>query len=376
MIKTHLTQRQDALCAALALLHVEGIGPAITQRLYQHFGSAMAVLSACHDELRELGLPPKLIAGIRHPNWAMVDADLRWQLDESCFILHFDHPDYPALLREIHVPPFVLFVKGDVDVLSRPQIAIVGSRTPTSIGADNAYSFAGALSEKFVVTSGLALGVDAASHRGALAVGAKTIAVMGAGLDTIYPSRHKLLASKIMENGALVSEFSPGVGVERHHFPRRNRVISGLSLGTLVVEAALKSGSLITARYALEAGREVFALPGSIHNPLARGCHHLIGEGATLVSCVDDVLGQFEFAREQPVEVSVANEKVELSPDAKRVLAYIDEGVVSVDSLIEKTAITPDAISSILLILELQGMIESVQGGVRCTRKSYQVVDI
>lgn len=376
MIKTHLTQRQDALCAALALLHIDGVGPALTQRLYQHFGSAKAVLSACPDELRALGLTPKLIAGIQHPNWAMIDADLHWQLGEACFILHFDHPDYPALLREIHVPPFVLFVKGDVDVLSCRQIAIVGSRTPTSIGADNAYSFAGALSEKFVVTSGLALGVDAASHRGALAAGAKTIAVMGSGLDTIYPARHTLLARKIMDNGALVSEFSPGVGIERHHFPRRNRVISGLSAGTLVVEAALKSGSLITARYALEAGREVFALPGSIHNPLARGCHHLIAEGATLVSCVDDVLGQFEFDREQLVEAPATREKIQLSPDAMRVLSRVDEGVVSVDVLVEKTSILPSAISPILLILELEGMIESVQGGVQRTKKSYQLTDL
>lgn len=368
--------REDALCAALALLHIEGIGPARAQRLYQHFGSATAVLAASADALRATGLKEHLIIGILQPDWAKVESDLHWQLGEECFILHYDHPDYPPLLREIPVPPFVLFVQGDIDALSCPQLAMVGSRTPSSIGSDNAYAFAHALSEKLVITSGLALGIDAASHRGALAAGNKTIAVMGAGLDTIYPLRHKGLASNIQHNGALVSEFPPGVGVARDHFPRRNRIISGLSLGTLVVEAALRSGSLITARFALESGREVFALPGSIHNPLARGCHHLITQGATLVESAQDVLDQFQLTTNRPLAPAIPGRELVLDHASRCVLSYIDEGVVAVDYLVDKTAIMPDALSCILLNLELLGVIKSVQGGVQSTNMRYQLVDL
>ena len=374
MKKTHFDS-QDALSCALALLHARGVGPRLTHRLYEHFGSAPEILGACFDELCELNIKPQVINEIIKPNWAAVENDLRWGVREGCFILHYDHPDYPPLLREIHAPPFVLFVRGNIDVLSKPQLAMVGTRTPSTIGCDNAFSFSQSLSTSLVITSGLALGVDGISHCGALEGGGETIAVMGTGLHTVYPKRHKELAYRILEDGALVSEFPPGVGVARENFPRRNRIISGMSLGTLVVEAALKSGSLITARYALEMGREVFALPGSIHNPLARGCHHLIAQGASLVETAQDIFDELQLPYEAPVASKV---KLELCLDeqSRRVLSYIGEEVVTIDFLLKKTSLSPGALFSILLILEEGELIKGVHGGVQCTLKKYQLADL
>jgi len=206
-------------------------------------------------------------------------------------ILTLHDPAYPALLKEIADPPPLLFVRGDPAVLSRPQLGIVGSRNPTPGGRSLAEDFARSLSRcGLVVTSGMALGIDAAGHRGALRGGGTTLAVAGTGPDRIYPARHRDLARAIVEQGAIISEFAPGTPALPSNFPRRNRIISGLSLGVLVVEAACRSGSLITARLAAEQGREVFALPGSIHNPLARGCHHLIRQGAKLVEDIEDIV--------------------------------------------------------------------------------------
>ncbi|MGH8552168.1 MAG: DNA-processing protein DprA, partial [Methylococcales bacterium] len=241
--------------------------------------------------LSELGLNQATIEYLKSPDWAAIDNDLEWLNQPGHQAVTLDDPRYPSRLKEIAVPPPVLFVTGEVSLLSTPQLAIVGSRNPSPSGIDIARDFAANLcGSGLTITSGMALGIDGAAHEGCLAAGGKTIAVLGTGPDRVYPARHKQLAWKIAERGCLVTEFPPGTRPKASNFPRRNRVISGLSLGVLVVEAAIESGSLITARLALEQGREVFAIPGFIHNPLARGCNALIKKGAKLVESVHDIL--------------------------------------------------------------------------------------
>ena len=227
--------------------------------------------------------------------------DERWLAGAGRSLVTWGSPGYPALLASIEDAPLTLFVEGDAGALALPQLAIVGSRNPTQIGRDTASQFAKHLAASgLAITSGLALGIDAAAHRGALLGPGRTIAVLGCGLDRIYPRENTELARQIVASGALVSDLPTGVPPLKQHFPRRNRIISGLSVGTLVVEAALQSGSLITARLAGEQGREVFAIPGSIHSPLSRGCHRLIRQGAKLVESVDDIFPELGRAARQP----------------------------------------------------------------------------
>ena len=224
--------------------------------------------------------------------------DLEWLAGPARSLLTVDDPHYPVQLAAVPGMPAALFVQGDPSVLARPQVAIVGSRAATAAGCETAFGFAARLAAHgFAITSGLATGIDAAAHRGALAAGGVTIAVCGTGLDRVYPTGHDRLAEEIAAAGALVSEFPTGTPPAPHNFPRRNRLMSGLARGVLVVEAAARSGSLITARLAGEQGREVMAVPGSIHNPLARGCHRLIKDGAALVETVDDVLSALGVSR-------------------------------------------------------------------------------
>jgi DNA processing protein len=247
----------------------------------------------------------------------------------------------------------------------------VGSRNPTAAGSRTATEFARHLSAAgLVISSGLALGIDAASHRGALDAGAPTVAVMGTGLDRVYPARHRDLARQIAERGALISEFPVGTAPRAENFPRRNRIISGLSLGTLVVEAAIRSGSLITARYAGDQGREVFAIPGSIHNPLARGCHHLIRQGAKLVETANDVMDELGMladscypAGQVTVETEVAAEPSKLDSEYQYLIDFIAYEDTSVDQLVGSSGLTPAEVSSMLLQLELSGYIASSPGG-------------
>ena len=245
-----------------------------------------------------------------------------------------------------------------------PQIAIVGSRNPSHLGAETAFAFAKTLSQYgFAITSGLALGIDAASHRGALAANGHTIAVAGTGLDRVYPARHSDLALQIAETGALVSEFPTGTLAKAHHFPRRNRIISGLCQGLLVVEAAKQSGSLITARLALEQNREVFAIPGSIHNPLARGCNALIREGAKLVETTQDILEEFSQLFQQDESNHEAGSQSKLDLEQQTLLNRVMFSPTSIDKLVEQTGFAVESIASMLLILELQGYVEANAGG-------------
>ena len=363
----------------LALWRLSGVGPAMFEKLLQHFQSIEAVFSATRSDLRHAGCSDVVIDALLDPNWAQVDEDLAWQSQENCHLISLCDPRYPRLLREIDNPPLVLSVRGRLDALSKPQLAMVGSRHPTQVGKENAFAFAKHLSNVFVVNSGFALGVDAASHLGALAGSGQTIAVMGAGLNSIYPARHRDLADEVIANGALVSEFPPEVGVRASHFPMRNRIISGMSCGVLVVEAALRSGSLITARLALEQGREVFAMPGSIHNPLARGCHRLIREGAKLVESADDIFDELTalcaLDAVSPMPLVESGEvSSSLDEEYQQVLSFVEQAVTSVDCLVEQTGMSVAVLSSILLQLELQGYVVSVPGGYQCSVKKYQVM--
>jgi DNA processing protein len=350
----------------LALLRAPGVGASTFQRLHALCPSLHDLFGPNGQELgQQLDLPATLLTYLRKPDWRAVDADLRWAEAADCHIITLMDERYPALLKEISDPPPLLFVRGQTDTLSHPQLAMVGSRNPSAGGRQSAHDFAQALTRSgLTITSGLALGIDGASHEGALAAGGDTLAVAGTGLDRIYPARHRDLGHRIVAQGALVSEFPPGTPPLAHHFPRRNRIISGLSLGTLVVEAALKSGSLITARLAAEQGREVFALPGSIHNPLSRGCHALIQQGAKLTESSDHILEEIgplaslAIAAQQNDADSTAADPLCDHP----LIENMGYEPISIDTLVDRSGLTPEVVSSMLLTLELQGQVTSTGG--------------
>lgn len=303
------------------------------------------------------------------PDVKALAPDLAWLDETHHHVMAWSDPDYPTLLREIADPPLVLYIHGRRALLSEPQLAIVGSRNPTALGRQNATAFARALAGAgLVITSGLALGIDAAAHRGALEAGGATVAVAGTGLDRVYPPRNRELAHAIVENGALISEFPIGTPVRAAHFPVRNRLISGLTLGVLVVEAAERSGSLITARLAGEQGREVFALPGSIHSPLARGCHALIRQGAKLVETAAHVLEELgplaQVSGRVPARDAVVRcADAELAVLERRVLECLGYESTHIDALVDRSGLTADTVSSILLQLELRGLVLAGPGG-------------
>ncbi|NOX76381.1 MAG: DNA-protecting protein DprA [Gammaproteobacteria bacterium] len=353
----------------MALHRAPGIGPilfkkilAVIPDLRELFDSNGAALSS------KLSLREKTRAFLRHPEWARVEQDQRWAEAPNCHIVTLPDSQYPLLLREIADPPPLLFVHGNPALLNHPQIAIVGSRNPSAGGIQTAEDFAEALGRSgLAITSGLALGIDAACHRGALRSRALTVAVAGTGLDRIYPARHRDLAHQIAEHGALVSEFPVGTPPIAANFPRRNRIISGLSLGTLVVEAALKSGSLITARLAAEQGREVFAIPGSIKNPLARGCHELVRLGAKLTEHPEDVLEELgplaQVALPGARPPSVENNPFDtLNPAEDDLINTLGFEPTSIDTLVARSGLTAGGVSAMLLTLELQGRVTSSGG--------------
>ena len=354
----------------LVVVNTPGLGIHTFHTLLEQGFSPSRLLQAVHDNKPVEGVNRKMIEWLRSPDTKTCLKDMAWLEQENNHIVLFTDPLYPPLLKEIIDPPPVLYVHGDVSCLSHYQIAMIGSRNPTGGGSETAQRFAHSLAQSgFVITSGLALGIDADSHRGAISAGGKTIAVTGTGLDRVYPARNKMLAHEIVETGgALVSEFPIGTPPLANHFPRRNRIVSGLALGVLVIEAARRSGSLITARLAAEQGREVFAIPGSIHNPLAKGCHRLIRQGAKLVETVEDILEELgplahvEFLDKNPVEK--AENKVFPDNDEQRLLEYIGYDPISIDMLIERSGLTAEIVSSMLLVLELRGFVSSAAGGI------------
>ncbi|MGH8292648.1 MAG: DNA-processing protein DprA [Gammaproteobacteria bacterium] len=354
----------------LVLARAPGLGPAGFSALLARCGTPDGIFAAPKRDFTGLGLGAETIRWLESPDWNAVEKDQRWLETAGAALLPCTDPDYPTLLKQIPDPPIVLFLRGEVALLGSPQLAIVGSRNPSGEGRRNAEEFAAYLARcGLTITSGMALGIDGASHRGALKASGKTLAVWGTGLDKVYPPAHRELAEQIAAHGLIVSEYAPGTPPLPHNFPRRNRLISGLSVGTLVVEANQTSGSLITARLASEQGREVFAIPGSIHNPLARGCHRLIREGAKLVESAGDILEELApllkleaaAAPQAPAETQAADEPDD--PEYRLLLNSLDYAPTSVDALVERTGLTPDVVSSMLLMLELQGQVEAAPGG-------------
>ena len=348
----------------LAALHLPYIGPKRILRWLNFFSDIQTLFSASQEDLRAASLSEREIKVLKQIDWGVIEKELAWTGQPGCAIVTLQDAAYPSLLKQIPDPPLVLYVRGNVSALSQSQIAIVGSRHATVSGLKHAKQFAAELSQAgFTITSGLALGIDSACHRSVLEAKGCTVAVCGAGLHHIYPSTHIALAEAIVTSGgALISEFPLSESARPGYFPRRNRIISGLSLGVLVVEAGLKSGSLTTARHASEQGREVFAIPGPIHYPLSRGCHALIRQGAKLVENIQDILDELTFPQS-----SLALPSLETSPslstEQANVLKNVSHEITPLDMIHCRTGLTAGEVSSILLSLELNGYIRTVSGG-------------
>ena len=345
------------LAAWIELSLVSGLGGQRFRSLLSTFGLPTSVLSATRSQLCRV-VPEALAAAILERNSrSEVEKALHWAAQPEHKVLTLADTGYPKQLLEIADPPALLYVAGNTKLLSSPSLAVVGSRNATPQGLKNAQSFARAFSETgLVIVSGLALGVDSAAHRGGLEGRGSTIAVMGTGVDIVYPRRNEPLAEEILARGALVSEFPLGTPPNAGNFPRRNRLISGLARGCLIVEAALDSGSLITARFAAEQGREVLAIPGSIHSPLSRGCHALIKQGAKLVESAQDVLEELGVAAATGTRAPEPGEGHDL-------LDKMGFDPCDIDGLIARSGLTAEIVSSILLQLELEGKIAGLPGG-------------
>ncbi|MEO7200919.1 MAG: DNA-processing protein DprA [Dokdonella sp.] len=366
--------------AWLVLLRAPGLGPASIRSALARHGDVRAALAALRRGVHTRELKAETRSWLDAPDAALLAADHDWLAKPDHHLIGWDSEDYPALLREAPGAPAALFVAGDANLLWMPQLAIVGSRNASAAGLATTRLFARALAlAGFTITSGLADGIDGAAHAATLESGGHTIAVLGTGPDLVYPRKHRQLAQAIASRGALVSEFPPGTAGKAEHFPRRNRIISGLALGTLVVEASVKSGSLITARYATEQGREVFAIPGSIHNPLARGCHQLIRDGARLTETSDEIIrelaalaaGLGDRLRERlqgslELDVTPAPEGPAAAEprDAthQKVLDALGHDAASLDELAERSGLTVSVLSSMLLALELDGEVSASRG--------------
>lgn len=349
-----------------------------------HFRAVQAMLSKLDlallftlpvNELINSGLKEEVAHNREHIDWQAVDADMAWAQQERRHILCFSDKAYPPLLRQIARPPVVLYIYGAAERIGQAGLAIVGSRKPSALGKETAYAFAQTCASLNIpVCSGLAYGIDAAAHRGAVEMGGITFAILGSGLDSIYPKAHIGLAEEIADKGAIISEFPPDIEPSAAHFPQRNRIISGLSAGVLVVEAATQSGSLITARYALEQGREVFAVPGSIYNPLSRGGHLLIRQGAILVESIEDIIKElgdtvdiFGNNRqdveqlEQGMDINRASKLAMLS-SVQQVLWGVLEAPSSLDELIRRSELPVKQLRHELIQLELLGYAKEVHG--------------
>lgn len=409
----------------LPFVHCHGIGPRTIHQLLNGFDSPEAILRASDSKLTSAGLSQKKVTALRNTDQSGINRDIEWyKASEDRHIITYSCASYPPLLKQIADPPLVLYVRGDLEVLSTPQLAIVGSRKPSRSAAVHATEMAAQLcAYGLTICSGLAIGVDACAHRGALQAEGLTVAVTATGLDRVYPAAHQSLAREIVQTGAIVSEFPIGTSPKPAYFPRRNRIISGLCYGTLVVEAALKSGTLTTAAHATEQSREVFAIPGSIDNPQSRGCHALLRNGATLVESIEDILIQLapllptelptalptalptstEFEKtndanrvhggnvtgtatnEQPqppiienphskpqpeLEKKKADEGPSLKPenyrntsDMQKVLNAFDYTPLPLDAIVDATGLDIVTITNLAFDLELSGAIAAVAGG-------------
>jgi DNA processing protein len=349
------------LAAWLRLTLAPGIGGETQRKLLSAYGLPERIFAAGATALAQTISPQQADLLLSYDADEAIAAALDWASRPGNAILTLADAAYPRQLLETADPPTILYVKGRIELLDTPAIAIVGSRNATAQGVANAEAFAATLSDAgFTIVSGLALGIDAAAHRGGLRGKSSTIAVIGTGIDRIYPARNKALAHEIAERGAIVSEFPLGTAALKENFPRRNRIISGLARGCLVVEAAERSGSLITARLAGEQGRDVFAIPGSIHSPLSKGCHQLIKQGAKLVDEVNDILDELGL------RAPTANETVTVPPEdteAAKLLDCLGYDPCDVDTLLIRSGLTAEKLYALLLQLELEGRIATLPGG-------------
>ncbi|MFN0300119.1 MAG: DNA-processing protein DprA [Burkholderiales bacterium] len=347
------------LAAWLRLTNVRGLGGRTLRKLLKTFGSPDQVLGASHATLtRAIGEPLASAIG-KDPNDALIARTLDWSECPKQAIITLGDASYPSTLLDIPDPPAVLFAAGNVGLLNRPALAIVGSRSPSPQGIDNARAFAKALGNAgYIIVSGLALGIDAAAHEGALNSGNSTIAVLGCGINVVYPKTNRVLFERIIAEGLILSEHGLDVPALPAHFPTRNRIISGLSRGCLVIEASLSSGSLITARVAVEQGREVFAVPGSIHSPLSKGCHALIKQGAKLVESANDVLEELGYV-DSRIPAPPSGDEMASSP----FLDAMGFDPIHLDILCSRLNLTPDVVSAMLLELELEGAVVATTGG-------------
>jgi len=363
--------QSDETLAWLRLARAPALNAQVLRAALAQVGTAQGLLRLTSRERVLLGLPPRLETYLRSAASEASAAETRWLDHPRHHLLPCQAALFPPLLAVLDACPVALYVHGDLTALQQPQLAVVGTRQPTPQGRENARDFAECLVRSgLTITSGLAAGIDAEAHRGALQGRGSTIAVLGTGIDIVYPATHRSLSEAIAASGALVSEFAIGSPARYSHFPRRNRLIAGLSLGTLVVEAAIRSGSLITARLAGEFGREVFAIPGSIHNPMSRGCHQLIQQGAKLTENAADILGELRFSPDLAGPGGPAGGAVRrplagpgMDKDHKILLDALGFDPADKDTLVLRTGFRPEAVSSILLILELEGYVQAAPGG-------------
>jgi DNA processing protein len=361
----------EEVLAWMALLRAPALDAASLSKAFQTLGDARGVINASDSARRCAGIPSAANEFLTAGPAGASAAERDWLDHPQHHIVPFTDPRYPASLRLLARCPIALYVAGNTDVLSDPQLAIVGSRNPTRAGSDTAFELAESLAERgLVITSGLADGIDSAAHRGALKAQGITIAVFGSGIDIVYPSKNRGLSEEIRKDGALISEFPLGAPPRRENFPQRNRIIATLSLGTLVVESARRSGSLITARLAADHNRELFAVPGSIRNPLSRGCHELIRRGAKLTETASDILSElnfsafFEASRRAPSGLAPASIiEAGMDKEHKILLDALGFDPTDLDVLVVRTGFKPEAVSSMMLMLELEGHVQAAPGG-------------
>jgi DNA processing protein len=366
----------------IRLEQVSGVGPETARKLLNAFGLPENIFAASFSSLSRVvseRVAHALLAPIPDPLHALIDKTLEWADQTDNHIVTLGDPDYPKALLEIPDPPLMLYVKGRIALLAQPSIAVVGSRNATAQGVSNAEKFSEALSEAgLTIVSGMALGIDTAAHHGGLRFcgvdGGSTVAVIGTGADIVYPARNRALAHQIAQNGCIVSEYPLGMPAIAANFPRRNRIISGLASGVLVIEAAAQSGSLITARMATEQGRDVFAIPGSIHSPLSKGCHQLIKQGAKLVESAQDILEELqhcaglprsdELRKQQSNIVSITPATaIAKDPVIDRLLTALGFDPVAADTLAQRCDLDAATLNTHLLTLELAGLLEMLPGG-------------
>ena len=345
------------LASWLALNQINGLGNEGLRRLLQAFGTPTQIFATPSHILKQVVQPTVAESIAQGWHESELGAVAIWLEDPLNTIVTLADPDYPQALLNIPDPPLLLYVKGRRELLNQPTLAVVGSRNATAQGMKNAEAFALAVSNAgLCIASGMAHGIDAAAHRGGLRGASASIAVVGTGLDKVYPAANRDLAHQLAQHGVLISEFALATPPLAANFPRRNRIISGLSLGCLVVEASLQSGSLITARMALEQGRDVFAIPGSIHAPQTKGCHHLIKQGAKLVECAQDIL-------EELAHFTIASTSPASAVENHPLFEHLGFDPIDLDNLSQRSGLTIEALSAILLQLEMDGDVATLPGG-------------